>query len=487
MRAQAERPSSERWGVGGRTVRIPWSEPDLAALVRFSDCLTVLVAGVLAYLTRFVLFSDYQPSLELYALVIGALTTAQVFHFLGVYDQDAHSGPVMNLARVIAAWSVVVLLLLALAFLTQTAEDVSRLWALLWLAYGAIGLVVGRTLFARQIDLWQQRGQFTRNIAVVGASALGRRFLEHLQRVSGNAVRVVGVFDDRRSRIPAEISDIPVLGTVEDLVRYARMDAVDQVVITLPAYAEQRLLDMLNKLRDLPLDVSICPVVFEPPALVPRRVTLVGGVPLLDMLQRPFSRWGYLVKTVEDYALATLLLILTAPLMLAIALVVRLDSRGPIIFRQKRYGFNNGTIEVFKFRTMRVDQDESSRGIQARRRDPRLTRVGRWLRRTSLDELPQLFNVLRGEMSVVGPRPHMVEHNHQYAALIDTYLARHRVKPGITGWAQVNGWRGETDILEKMEWRISHDLYYIENWSLSFDLQILARTLLVGLVHRNAY
>ena len=468
-------------------MRIPWSERDLAALVRFGDCLIVLVAGILAYITRFVLFGDYQPRLALYALVIGVLITAQVFHLLGVYDQRAHSSSVMNLTRVTAAWAVVILLLLALAFLTQTAEDVSRLWVLLWLAYGAIGLVVGRTLLARQIDVWQQRGQFTRNVAIVGAGTLGRRFLEYLRRVTGNAVRVVGVFDDRRTRIPPRVSDIPVLGTVEDLVRFARANLIDQVVITLPAHAEQRLLDTLNKLRDLPLDVSICPVIFEPPALVPRRVTLVGGVPLLDMLERPFSRWGYLVKTVEDYGLATLLLILTAPLMFAITLAVWLDSRGPIIFRQKRYGFNNGTIEIFKFRTMRVNHDESNPAIQARRDDQRLTRVGRWLRRTSLDELPQLFNVLRGEMSVVGPRPHMVEHNQQYAALIETYLARHRVKPGITGWAQVNGWRGETDTLEKMEGRIRHDLYYIEHWSLSFDLRILARTLLVGLIHPNAY
>jgi Undecaprenyl-phosphate glucose phosphotransferase len=468
-------------------VRIPWSEPDLVALVRFADCCIVLVSGVLAYMTRFVFYGHYQPHLELYALVLGVLITAQVFHLLGVYDQRAPANSVMNLPQVVAAWTVVILLLLALAFLTQTAEDVSRLWALLWLGYGVVGLVLGRTLLARQIDIWQQRGQFTRNIAVVGAGDLGRRFVEYLRRVSGNAVQVVGVFDDRRTRIPPQVSDAPVLGTVEDLVRFARANMIDQVVITLPAHAEQRLLDTLNRLSDLPLDVSICPVVFEPPALVPRRVTLVGGLPLLDMLQRPFSRWGYLAKTVEDYALATLLTILTAPLMLAIALAVWLDSPGPIIFRQKRYGFNNGTIEIFKFRTMRMDQDESHRTIQARRDDPRLTRVGRWLRKTSLDELPQLFNVLRGEMSVVGPRPHMVEHNQQYAVLIETYLARHRVKPGITGWAQVNGWRGETDTLEKMERRLRHDLYYIENWSLAFDVRILIRTLLVGWIHPNAY
>ena len=244
---------------------------------------------------------------------------------------------------------------------------------------------------------------------------------------------------------------------------------------------------VLRELRDLPVDVSLCPVVFEPPSLICRGVTLIEGVPLLDLLQKPFSRWGYFMKAVEDYVLAAALLIPAAPLMLAIAIAIRLDSPGPIIFRQKRYGFNNGTIDVFKFRTMRADQDEHERVIQARRHDPRLTQVGRWLRKTSLDELPQLFNVLRGEMSIVGPRPHMVEHNEQYAALIEAYLARHRVKPGITGWAQVNGWRGETDTVDKMEWRIRHDLYYIENWSLGFDLRILGRTMLVGFIHRNAY
>ncbi|HLT03257.1 MAG TPA: undecaprenyl-phosphate glucose phosphotransferase [Geminicoccaceae bacterium] len=468
-------------------MRIPWSEPDLAALVRFADCVAVLAAGVLAYLTRFVVFGDYQPRLAVYALVIGTLMTAQVFHLLGVYDQRPQPNSIMHLGRAVAAWAIVILLLLALGFLTQTAEDVSRIWVLLWLAYGAIALILARTLLARRIDVWQQRGVFTRNVAIVGAGDLGLRFVDYLRRVSGNAVRIFGVFDDRRTRIPERVGDVPVLGTVDDLVRFARGNMVDQVVITLPPQAEQRLLETLNKLRDLPVDISICPVVFAPPGLMPRRVTLVGGLPLLDVLQRPYSRWGYLAKSIEDYVLATALLIVAAPLMLAIALAVRLDSPGPIIFRQKRYGFNNGTIEIFKFRTMQVDRDERDHAMQARRNDPRLTRVGRFLRRTSLDELPQLFNVLRGEMSVVGPRPHMVEHNQQYAALLDAYLARHRVKPGITGWAQVNGWRGETDTLEKMERRLSHDLYYIENWSLIFDLQILARTLFVGLIHPNAY
>jgi Undecaprenyl-phosphate glucose phosphotransferase len=467
-------------------VRIPWSEPDVVLVVRFGDCLTVLVAGIFAYITRF-LFADNHPELELYALVVGVLIAAQVFHLVGVYDQRAFFNVRTNLKRVLAAWAMVVLLLLALAFLTQTAQQTSRLWVMLWFAYGAVGLIVGRVVLGRQIDRWRQRGHFTRNVAIVGAGELGRRLIDFIRRVGGCSVRVVGVFDDRRTRVPAWIGDVPVLGTVEDLVHFARVESIDQVVITLPAQAEQRLVSVLRKLRDLPVDVSLCPAVFEPQAVICRRATLVDGVPLLDLLQKPFTRWGYLAKALEDYICAAALLIPAAPLMLIIAIAVRLDSPGPIFFRQIRFGFNNTPIEVFKFRTMRMDPAGVQDTVQALRGDPRLTRVGRWLRRTSLDELPQLLNVLRGEMSIVGPRPHMIMHNERYAALIDTYLARHRVKPGITGWAQINGWRGETDTLDKMEWRIRYDLYYIENWSLGFDLWILAKTLLVGFIHRNAY
>jgi Undecaprenyl-phosphate glucose phosphotransferase len=468
-------------------VRFPWSEFDLVPLVRFGDCLIVLVAGILAYATRFVLFGDHQPQLELYALVVGVLIAAQVFHLFGLYGQRDRFSLRMGISRVTTAWTLVVLLLLALAFLTQMAEHASRLWVLLWFAYGLVGLVLARAFLARQIERWQRLGHLTRNVAVVGADELGHRLIKFIRHISGSTVRVVGVFDDRRTRVPARVGDVPVLGTIDDLVRFARSDAIDQVIITLPAQAEQRLVDVLRKLHDLPVDVSLCPVIFEPQSLICRRVTLVDGMPLLDLLQKPFSRWGYFAKAVEDYVLTTLLLIPAAPLMLVIAAAVWLDSSGPIIFRQRRFGFNNGMIEVFKFRTMHADHHKNREAVQAQRDDPRMTRVGRWLRKSSLDELPQLFNVLRGEMSIVGPRPHMVEHNEQYAALIDTYLARHRVKPGITGWAQVNGWRGETAVLEKMEGRVRHDLYYIENWSLGFDLRILARTLLVGFIHPNAY
>jgi Undecaprenyl-phosphate glucose phosphotransferase len=469
--------------------RIPWSERDIALLLRVGDCMAILLAGMLAYYTRFFPFGEHHPALETYALVVGTVVAPEVFHLFGLYDNHKQFNFRISASRVAGAWGTVVLLLLALAFLTQTAQTASRLWVIFWFAYGIVGLLAGRALLCRKIARWQQAGHFTRKVAIFGAGELGQRLVEAIRRVSGSSVQIVGVFDDRKTRIPNRVGDVAVIGTREELARFARAGLIDQVVITLPALAEQRILSVLSKLRELPVEVSLCPVVFEPQALLCRRATLVDGVPLLELLQRPFSRWGYLVKTLEDYVLAALLLIPASPLMLMIAMAVRLDSRGPVLFRQERYGFNNRTIQVLKFRTMRTELggDSQDQALQATRHDPRFTRVGRWLRRTSLDELPQLLNVLQGEMSIVGPRPHMVAHNVQYASLIDTYLGRHRVKPGITGWAQVNGLRGETDTLEKMEGRIRHDLYYIEHWSLGFDLWILARTLLVGFVHRNAY
>ena len=205
------------------------------------------------------------------------------------------------------------------------------------------------------------------------------------------------------------------------------------------------------------------------------------------MQERPLSGWSYIVKAIEDRTLALLILIMISPILLLIAILIRLDSPGPALFRQQRYGFNNNVFTVYKFRSMRNDAGDARGGRQATRGDPRITRIGAFLRKSSLDELPQLFNVLQGDMSLVGPRPHAVAHNEEYAGIIDQYLGRHKVKPGITGWAQVHGLRGETDTPDKMEMRVQYDLYYIDNWSLWLDLKILVRTLFVGFVNQNAY
>jgi Undecaprenyl-phosphate glucose phosphotransferase len=271
---------------------------------------------------------------------------------------------------------------------------------------------------------------------------------------------------------------------LDDLLSLVRRSQVDEVIVACPEVPIPE--SVLRRLGVLPVNVRIW-------GDFPRswRTDATGEkltpAPLLTVFERPMSGWSGVVKRVEDLILSGAALLVFGPVMLFIAAAIWVESGSPVIFRQKRFGFSSNEITVYKFRTMVPSAGGDPKSAQARRNDPRVTRVGRFLRRTSLDELPQLINVLRGDMSLVGPRPHAISHNEYYATVIDGYLARHRVKPGITGWAQVNGLRGETDTLEKMQRRIDYDLDYIDRWSLSFDVKILLKTAMVGFVHRNAY
>ncbi|MEA2989301.1 MAG: hypothetical protein QOG83_2012, partial [Alphaproteobacteria bacterium] len=271
---------------------------------------------------------------------------------------------------------------------------------------------------------------------------------------------------------------------------FARRTRIDLVIFSLPISAESRILQMLKKLWVLPVDIRLA-AHSNKLRFRPRAYSYIGGVPVLDVLDKPITDWDVVMKWLFDKVVGSLMLIALLPLMLVTALAVRLDSRGPVLFKQKRFGFNNELIEVYKFRSMYVDQCDTHAAKLVEKGDPRVTRVGRFIRKTSLDELPQLFNVVfRGDLSLVGPRPHAVHakaENRLYDDAVDGYFARHRVKPGITGWAQVNGWRGETDTHEKIQQRVEHDLYYIENWSVLFDLYILAKTPFALVRTKNAY
>ncbi|HEX6143574.1 MAG TPA: undecaprenyl-phosphate glucose phosphotransferase [Geminicoccaceae bacterium] len=464
-----------------------WLSPTVVlGMLRVAEAVVVFVAAILGYLTRYPGLEGF-GTVELYAGVLAMLLTTNIFQVAGLYTFHGLTNMFAQSGRLLLAWTAVILCLLALGFITKVPLiDTSRLWVGLWFVYGFFGLFSVRLLLKHQIRHWQRGGRLTRNILVFGAGEHGRRLIEHFSREANGAERVVALFDDRSDRVPAEVNGIPVRGNSDDLIAFARRNPVDQVIVALPWDAEDRLLGCIKKLRSLPVDVRLCPdlIGFH---LLHRQVSHLGGVPMLNVFERPLAGWSYILKTLEDRVLAAGILLLIAPLFALIALAIKLDSRGPVLFRQKRYGFNNEVIEVFKFRTMYVDQCENAAIRQATRDDPRVTRVGRFLRRTSLDELPQFINVLDGRMSIVGPRPHPVSLNEQYARLIDEYLARHRVKPGITGWAQVNGLRGETETVEKMEARVRYDLYYIENWSLLFDIRIIVRTLFVGFTSPNAY
>ena len=321
------------------------------------------------------------------------------------------------------------------------------------------------------------------------AGDLGRRFVDRLTHAERYGARIVGIFDDRKERVPETIAGIAVEGRSDDLIAFVRRHRVDMVVVALPLSAELRMLEIVHKLRQLPIDIRVLTdfVGFHVPN---RPVSYLGGIPLINVFDRPIKDWKAVGKAIEDRVIAACALVLLSPLLAAVALLVRLDSPGPALFRQKRLGFNNKLFEIYKFRTMYADKADPDANTLVAKGDPRVTRIGSWLRRLSIDELPQLLNVLKGDMSLVGPRPHAIHAkaaDSYYDEVVADYAARHRVKPGITGWAQVNGWRGETDTAEKIQGRVEHDLYYIDHWSIGFDLWILVLTVVRGIAGKNAY
>jgi putative colanic acid biosynthesis UDP-glucose lipid carrier transferase len=333
----------------------------------------------------------------------------------------------------------------------------------------------------------RRHGRNSRTVAIAGAGVLGERILRTLLDNAWMGLRPMGFFDDHKpvgSR-PVEGSDVQVLGDLGDMVARAQAGAFDIVYIALPLRAEGRVRDVIDGLSNTSATVYFVPDIFAFNLLQARLVPL-GGIPTIGVFETPFASVDGWVKRVEDIVLASLILLFASVPMLLAAIGVKLSSKGPVFFRQRRYGLDGRAFLVWKFRSMTVCED-GPEIPQAKRFDPRVTPFGAFLRRTSLDELPQFFNVLLGSMSIVGPRPHAVAHNEQYRKLIHGYMLRHKVKPGITGWAQINGFRGETDTLDKMERRVEHDLWYICNWSLWLDLRIVLMTTLKGFAGRNTY
>jgi putative colanic acid biosynthesis UDP-glucose lipid carrier transferase len=343
-----------------------------------------------------------------------------------------------------------------------------------------------RFMLRLQLMLWERDGRLSANVAIIGGGEAATHLIARMSDPSQPGYRIIGVFDDSYERLSVLPTDI-TRGSLDDLARLGRTLRIDDVIIALPASSDADLLAVLKKIRSLTANVHLGPESMALPRIPSRGFRMVAGMPVLILHERPLRGWGIVLKAIEDRLLALLILLLVSPILLLVALGILVTSGRPVFFRQIRYGFNNNEFTVYKFRTMHASGDGGDSVPQARRNDPRVTGFGAFLRRTSLDELPQLLNVLKGDMSLVGPRPHAVAHNIQYATVIDDYLGRHRVKPGITGWAQVNGLRGEVDTSDKMRLRVEHDLYYIDNWSLLFDLRILLLTIVYGFVNKNAY
>jgi Undecaprenyl-phosphate glucose phosphotransferase len=336
---------------------------------------------------------------------------------------------------------------------------------------------------------WQAAGHLSTNVVIFGADTIGQRLVKLVCEEYSDSVRILGIYDDRTQRVPGHAQGIPVEGGIEDLIEYVKaVPSIDKVLIALPMSAEQRILDLLARLRSLAVDVALVPDFVS--MRLDRHIARDNHPPILSVLRKPQSEFDWLVKRSFDFSVSLLLLLALSPVLALTTLAIRLDSRGPILFRQPRLGLNNREFNVLKFRSMYVEQSDLAAKEQTKRDDPRVTRVGAWIRKCSIDELPQLFNVLAGDMSLVGPRPHalgMQVKNRLCDEIVREYAVRHRMRPGITGWAQVHGLRGAVEEPAVLEARVDHDIYYIDNWSFQFDLQILMMTTVELVRPRNAF
>jgi Undecaprenyl-phosphate glucose phosphotransferase len=481
-----------RIGVNPRPWPRAWPLHEILPLTvaAIDFCLLLAAAGaVFTVYFDLVTHLGSEPPPYFLAALFAATLFVGGFERLGGYRLTQLSKLNWQLTRAVMAWGGVVSVLILVGFFGKISQYYSRGWALAWIVAGGAALLLERSILHFVVAAWVQAGYLARNIVIVGAGDEGQRVIAKLQSAPDKTISIRGIFDDRQSWLPRSIRSISVLGTTDDLLQFVPHAPIDEVIIALPLDAERPLKALCEKLRVLPVDVRLS---LEPLAetFEVRGISYVGNVPTLDVADRPLKQWRAAVKWSEDKLSATLLLILVGPLMGMIALLIKLDSGGPVFFVQERFGFNNEVIRVFKFRTMYVEQGDPSGGQRTVRNDPRVTRFGRLLRWLSFDELPQLINVLRGDMSLVGPRPHaiaMKAGDRLYCDAVEQYLHRHRVKPGITGWAQVNGLRGEVDTLEKARARLTHDLHYIEHWSPWFDLKVLLKTVRILVTRANAY
>lgn len=455
-----------------------------------ADGLTLVTLSLFALLVVIVPL-NHLPSQRLLLYCVVTLFTVVItinrFARSGVYDVFDEYKFVPILQATVKGLVKVTLLVTAGLFVLKVSDNISRLWLALWSSSSVMALAGSRVCTRSIVRHFKESGRLTKNVAIVAASELGHQLAAKLAR-EGTGVRLVGIYEERRSRFVKSGSGGPTIRPLPALYEALCRGGVDEVVIAIPPYASHRILELSRRFHPFPVSLRVlAPDGYENFQVLDSR--RYGDIGTFRVMSKPLDEVAALIKRIEDVAVAGLCLLFAMPLMLVIALTIKLDSPGPALFRQKRLGANNLPFDLLKFRSMYVEQTDAFGHQLTRAGDPRVTRVGRFLRRTSLDELPQLINVLKGEMSIVGPRPHALAANAagvSYARAIIDYPIRHRVKPGITGWAQVNGWRGETTTIEQIRRRVEHDLYYIENWSLSFDFLILGRTVIAVLSRANA-
>lgn len=427
------------------------------------------------------------PSSYWVAVLLTLMMTPWVFHRFGLYRAQRSESIVPELVQLVSAWVTIAMLLSVVAVLTKTNILISRVWLASWGFSALGGMMLSRLLIASAYHRLATSGIDNRNIVVVGSGSLAKHVVAKIHRTPSAGLCVLGYFAAHEGE-PAASLPIPYLGELDELATYLNSQAVrpDEIWFALPGRMTHRIEEFSDLITRSTYDFRIVPDTLDY-ALLNQKVKDIAGLPTVTLNKAPTDGINRFVKAVEDRVLACVILILVAPLMLVIALAVKLGSPGPVIFKQKRHGWNGHVITIYKFRTMQVHEEPGGQVTLATRNDPRVTRVGRFLRRTSLDEFPQFINVLQGRLSIVGPRAQPVSINDKFSTQIAGYVLRHKVKPGITGWAQVNGWRGDMSNLDAVRQRIEHDLFYIKNWSVWFDLAIILLTVVRGFNSPNAH
>ncbi|MBO6755992.1 MAG: undecaprenyl-phosphate glucose phosphotransferase [Roseibium sp.] len=464
------------------------SVPVLSGTVRLFD-LGIIFAGAAAAII--IDPNGFQAGWQMAAVIAAALLFSLVFfQAVDAYQVSTMRQGLAQVGRVAAGLTLMFGVFAILRTTTGVGASLSQFWLGAWYAMALTGLICLRLGVFLCVRHWISIGRLERRAVIVGGGSAAADLIHELEAQADNDIRICGIFDDRANdRSPPVVAGYPKLGNINALVEFARRARIDMLIVCIPLRAEKRVLELLRTLWVLPVDIRLSAHT-DKVRFRNRGASFIGAVPFVDVVEKPIADWDMVGKRIFDVVFASLALVALTPVMIAAAIAIKLDSKGPVLFRQKRFGFNNEIIEILKFRSMYTEMADPHAKKVVTRNDPRVTKVGRFIRKTSIDELPQLFNVLTGRLSLVGPRPHAVNahtDNRTWDEVVDGYFARHKVKPGVTGWAQINGWRGEVDTPEKIQKRVECDVYYIENWSILFDLKILVLTPFRLLNTENAY
>jgi putative colanic acid biosynthesis UDP-glucose lipid carrier transferase len=447
-------------------------------LMRLLDVLILLSACFAAY---FFVFGD-RPVPQHYqiAVILAVLLLIVVFHAYSLYRTWRGIDYAQEFTTALLAWITVFGILVFLAVITKTSESFSRAWLLMWFSFGGIALLLMRFALRRLLQAMRGRGLNLRHIAIIASGDIGTHVLHKLTAAPETGFSIRAYFSD--NAVDESILGNAVQGPISEAADYIEAHQFDQIWLAMPLKDVDLIESIISDLKNITTDIRLVPDIFGF-RLINHSISSIAGLPVINLSVSPMTGLNRWIKAAEDKILSALILIIISPLLLILSIVVKMSSPGPIFYRQTRLSWNGREFTIYKFRTMAVDSEGATGAVWANSTDKRATPIGSFLRRTSMDELPQFWNVLKGDMSIVGPRPERPVFVEKFKDEIPSYMQKHMVKAGITGWAQVNGWRGDTDL----EARIEHDLYYIDNWSLWLDLRIIFLTFFKGFVHKNAY